>query len=502
MKKQHILAGTFFALVLAASGYGLYRLGMSQGQHPNQTGSVATKAGDTDPKTGKKILYWHDPMVPGQKFDRPGKSPFMDMQLVPVYQGDASEGSGVQIDPRVQQNLGIRTAEVTRERIAPSVQVTGEIAYNEREQAIVQARAAGYVERVHVHATLDRVRKGQALVDLYIPEWVAAQEEYLVVRRMQGQDLGPIVEAAAQRMRQVGMSDAVIGRVAASRTVQPRITLTAPRAGVVDEVSVREGMTTMPGQTLFRINSVDTVWANAEVPEAQAALVRPGATIEAETPALPGHTFKGQVQALLPQVNAATRTLRARVELKNPNAALAPGMFVRIALGAAPREVLTVPTEALIATGERTVVMALMEGGGYQPVEVEVGAEANGKTEIRRGLQAGDRVVVSGQFLIDSEASLRGTTARMLNDTQTKPAPAPEARHQGIGRVEALSATTMTLSHEPVASLQWPAMTMEFGLKADASPVKVGDRVQFEFVTPKDGVPTVVTLKPAGGGAR
>ncbi|HKO88266.1 MAG TPA: efflux RND transporter periplasmic adaptor subunit [Burkholderiales bacterium] len=508
MKTKHLVVSVLTIVFLGFSGVGLYRLGLNQGQEQAIGGSIShdgdapSNAGDVDSKTGKKVLYWHDPMVPSQKFDQPGKSPFMDMQLVPVYEGGAGEGSGVQIDPRVQQNLGIRTAEVTRDSMIPNVQVTGEIAYNEREQSIVQARASGFVERVHVRATLDRVRAGQALVDLYVPEWVAAQEEYLAVRRMQGKDLGPIVDAAQQRMRQVGMSEAVIRHVAASGTVQPRITLVAPRSGVVDEIAVREGMSALPGQTLFRINSLETVWAIAEIPESQAVLVRPGATVRAETPALPGQAFKGQVQALLPQVNATTRTLRARVELKNPDAALAPGMFVRIALGAASREVLTVPTESLIVTGERTVVMAALEGGGYQPVEVEVGTEVGGRTEIKRGLQVGDRVVVSGQFLIDSEASLRGTAARMLNDTQRKPAPASDVRHKSVGKVEALSPNAITLSHEAVASVQWPAMTMEFGLKADTSTVKVGDRVQFEFVMPSDGVPTVVAIKPAGGGAR
>ena len=264
----------------------------------------------------------------------------------------------VTVSPRIQQNLGLRTAEVTEGVLSQQVSAVGNIAFNERDQALVQARATGYIERLLVRATLDPVQKGQALAELYVPDWIAAQEEFLSVRRMQGTDLAPLVDAARQRMRQVGMSDEQVQRVERSGTTQARITLTAPISGVVVELLAREGMTVMPGATLFRINGLRTVWAHAELPESQAALVRPGTQVQANSAALPGTRLQGTVQAILPEVNAVTRTLKARVELANPGNALVPGMFVQMQfISQRTPKSLLIPTEAVIQTGQRAVVM-------------------------------------------------------------------------------------------------------------------------------------------------
>ncbi|MRW84092.1 efflux RND transporter periplasmic adaptor subunit [Pseudoduganella sp. FT26W] len=360
----------------------------------------------------KKVLYWHDPMVPGQKFDKPGKSPFMDMQLVPVYADDSVKDNGVRIDPRIQQNLGIRTATAEMGRLAAPLAAVGTVAYNERDVVLVQARANGYIERLHVRAPLDPVRQGQALADVYMPDWVAAQEEYLAVRHMVGAD--SLLDAARQRMRLAGMSDAQIQLVDSSGKLHPRLTITAPASGVVTELNAREGMTVAAGAPLFRINGTATVWIEAEIPEQAAAQVRAGVPVEAHAAALPGVTFKGNVSALLPELNPATRTIKARIELANSSRRLTPGMFVNVSLhSAAGSDMLLIPSEAVIRTGTRTIVMVMQEGGGFAPAEVEAGAEADGKTEIRSGLHTGDKVVVSGQFLIDSDASLHGTAMRM-----------------------------------------------------------------------------------------
>ena len=505
MNARHLSLGLIAVAILGAAGYGLYTLGLRQGM---DTGGASTpaptaaamKAGDVDPETGKKVLYWHDPMVPGQRFDKPGKSPFMDMMLEPVYaEGEADPGQ-VTISPRVEQNLGIRTADVIEETLTTRIEAAGSIAFNERDQAIVQARATGYVERLHVRATLDRVAQGQALADLYVPDWVAAQEEFLAVRRMQGRDLAGLVDGARLRMRQAGMSDAQIRLVEASGTLQPRITLTAPIGGVVVELNAREGMTVMPGATLFRINGLATVWANAAVPEAQASLLRIGTTVQARTPALPDTVFKGKVQAILPQVDEATRTLTARIELANTSARdrqLAPGMFVGIELSTPTQTGLTVPTEAIIQTGRRSVVMLAEGDGKFRPVEVEIGTESNGRTQIRSGLQKGQKVVASGQFLIDSEASLRASTTRM-EDAPKGPA-ATAVEHSGQARIEAIGKDAVTLSHQPIPSMQWGAMTMDFGAPPTGLPpgLKPGQSVSFAFTMSKDGLPVLTRIQPA-----
>src|SRR5882724_12541647 len=229
------------AAVVGAGGFALYRLGLDRGMKaagPDAAANSAAigaphKAGDVDPTTGKKVLYWHDPMVPGQKFDKPGKSPFMDMQLVPFYaDGDGDQGN-VSISSRVQQNLGVRTAEVTRGTLAPAVEAVGSVAYNERDVVVVQARNSGFVEKLYVRAPLDPVRKGQPLAELYVPEWVAAQEEYLAARRMAGTQLEALVDGARQRMRLVGMTEDQIRLVEATGKVHARLTLSAPISGVV-----------------------------------------------------------------------------------------------------------------------------------------------------------------------------------------------------------------------------------------------------------------------------
>jgi Cu(I)/Ag(I) efflux system membrane fusion protein len=262
MRTRTVAIGLSALALAGAAGFGLYWLGMTRGMEMASPsvppGSGPQHVGEVDPATGKKVLYWHDPMVPGQRFDKPGKSPFMDMQLVPVYAGGDEDKGGVAISPRVEQNLGIRTAEVTFGTLAPRVEAVGNVAYNERDVAVVQARANGFLEKLRVRAALDPVRKGEPLAELYVPDWIAAQEEFLSVRRMGEAAPAALREGAVQRMRLAGMDDAQIRLVESTGAVHPRTTLVAPIDGVVAELSAREGMTVMAGAPLFRINGLST----------------------------------------------------------------------------------------------------------------------------------------------------------------------------------------------------------------------------------------------------
>lgn len=499
MKTKKTLLVLIAAGIIGTGGYGIYWFGINQGmQMAAPATGGAPDAGSVDPATGKKVLYWHDPMVPGQRFDKPGKSPFMDMQLVPVYAGDSGDEGTVSISPRVQQNLGIRVAEVAKGSLEYAVEAVGGVAYNERDVALVQARSNGYVERLYVRATLDPVKKGQPLADLYVPEWVAAQEEYLSIKRMQGNGTEGWLDAAQQRMRLTGMSEDQIRQVETSGKVQPRLTVTAPISGVVTELAVREGMTVMSGAPMFRINGLNTIWVHADVPENLSARVQPGNAVEARTPSLPGTVFKGKVSAILPEVNASTRTLKARIELANPGGRLVPGMFATLNFTPASRkEVLTVPTEAVIRTGRRSVVMLAQGDGKFLPVDVEIDREANGKTEITKGLEAGQQVVVSGQFLIDSEASLKGTATRMSEMPKTESGGSDQT-HRGQGKIESIGKDEITLSHGPIPSLQWGAMTMGFKPPANGLPknVAVGDTVSFEIRSMEDGTFEITAISP------
>ena len=492
MTNKKILA-LIIAIVVAAGGYGAYRFGMRQGMKAMPMTAGASTGGEV----GKKPLYWHDPMVPGQRFDKPGKSPFMDMPLFPVYGGSDGDDGKVSISPRVQQNLGVRTALVTTGRLSAGVAAVGSVAYNERDVALVQARSNGFIERLYVRAPLDPVKKGQPLAELYVPDWIAAQEEFLTVRGMQGNDTASLVDGARQRMRLAGMTHEQVRLVESSGKVHSRLTISSPVSGVIAELGAREGMTVMAGAQLFRINGISSVWVNAAVPENVAAKVRPGDAVEARSPALPGSVFKGKVGALLPEVDAATRTLKARIELANPNGQLVPGMFATLTFASTRGgEVVLVPSEAVIQTGARSVVMVAQEGGRFLPVDVELGSENNGLTEIRTGLTVGQKVVVSGQFLIDSEASLKGTATRM----GTAQAPATDKAgplHHGEGKVERIDKDEVTISHGPIASLQWGPMTMPFKLPPSMpSKVNVGDRVAFDVTQRKDGSFEIAAIFP------
>ncbi len=354
----------------------------------------------------KSALYWYDPMYPQQKFDKPGKSPFMDMQLVPRYAEGAADSAAVQIDPRVAQNLGVRLATVTRGVLASTLELSGILAFNERDVAVVQARAGGFVERVYDRAPGDVLKAGAPLADLLVPEWVAAQEEFLALRRSADARL---LAAARQRLRLSGMPAGLIAQMERSGRVQSVLTVASPIGGVVQTLDVREGMTMAVGQTLARINGLDRLWLLVAVPQSQGAALAVGQAVESRFVGLPGQVVKGAVSAILPAIAGDSRTVQVRVELPNADGTLRPGMTAQVRLAqSSALSVLQVPSEALIRTGKRTLVMLAEEGGHYRPVDVEVGAESQEMTLIRSGLQEGQQVVASGQFLLDSEASLRG----------------------------------------------------------------------------------------------
>ena len=401
-----ILAGLFgLAIGIAATWFLLHR---ATGPAP------AAPSSSSSPE--KKVLYWYDPMSPGQRFDKPGKSPTMDMALVPKYADDAGEGAGVvSIDPRQVQNLGLRTARAARGVLAATVRATGAVAFDERAVAVVQARVAGIVERLDVRAPLTAVKQGQALLTLLAPDWTGAQEEYLSLRRSNTQALDELRAAARQRLFLLGMSEAQVLAVEQSGKAQTRIVVTAPRAGVIGELSVREGATVMAGTPLLRINGLDTVWINAAIPEAQVGRVSASSTVQAQLPAFPGEHFAGRIETLLPDIDAATRTQVARIVLENPGHRLAPGMFAQVDIAESTEGAagVLIPTDAVIATGMRHVVIVDNGQGKFRAQEVRVGDEANGKTRILDGISDGETVVFSGQFLIDSEASLSGTLARL-----------------------------------------------------------------------------------------
>ena len=405
IKSARWRAGVLAAALVA--GVGGYWLGQRGDDGPSGTGAAEER----------KVLYWYDPMVPQEKYDNPDSLSSMGMKTVPKYADGAGTATspGVSVNPAAMQNLGIRVVAVELGTLASGFTATGTIEFNQRDVAIVQARSGGFVNRVYGRAPGDVIRAGAPIADVQSPEWGGAQTEFLAVRKL---GRPALTAAARQRLRLLGMSDGVIAQVERSGRTTGTITIAAPIGGVIQTLDARRGVTLSQGQTLAEINGIGTVWLNAAVPEAQAGLVRVGQRATATLAAFSGETFGGRVIAILPTAQAESRTLTVRIELANRGGRLRPGMFATIAFGGGGREALLVPSEAVIRTGTRTIVMLAKKDGRYQPAEVRTGREGGGQTEILAGLATGEKVVASGQFLLDSEASLTGIAVRPLDGSK------------------------------------------------------------------------------------
>lgn len=475
------------AAALAIGGASFYLGRSTSGHGTGQATAPATAA----PASERKVLYWQDPMAPGQRFDKPGKSPFMDMQLQPVYADEASD-SGVKVSPQVQQNLGIRTAVVKKADVSSSFDAVGTVQFDERLSVAVQTRTAGYLERLSVRAPMERVAKGQALGTVFAPEWLGPLNDIAALKRSGAS--AELLSAARERTRAMSIPAALVRQAEDGGTPQARYTLVAPASGVVAELGAREGVAVSPGMTLFRIAGLEKVWAVAEVPEAQAVRLTRGQKVTAALQADSSQTFNGTMQEILPQVNAATRTLQARFDVDNKGGKLVPGMLLRLQVAGPTSSRLVVPSEAIIRTGTRAVAIVRKENGTFEPREVKLGADLGEQLEVLEGLAEGDQVVASGQFLVDSEARLRSVLGSMA---AAQPASAPASvaasataapTYTAQGKVESIDAASITISHGPIPELKWPGMTMGFGKpdpKAFAD-VKPGDQVHFEF---KKGAP-------------
>ena len=398
--KQNLLL-TGAALAVLAAGIGLGWWWAGEAPAPSPADSATTTA-----QGEREVLYWYDPMVPDQHFDQPGQSPFMDMQLLPKYADDAS-GTGISIAPGVRQNLGVRTVEVERGRLPGAISVPGTIGWDLRLEEVVSARVDAIIDRVFVKAPYERVQAGQPLARILAPTWSTALAEAQALHEADSAAAQALQSAAQARLR-------VLGVLSGARADNGRIVLAAPADGVISEVAAREGATAAAGTLLFRINGTDTVWLEAAIPQAGIGDIVPGTPVEARVSTLPGTVFEGRVEALLPQIEAGSRTQQARIVLDNPDGVLTPGMFAQVTLDSAGGEAqLMVPTDAVIGGGTQTRVIVMTPEGRFQPVAVQAGHSAGGMTQILSGLEGGARVVASGQFLIDSEASLSGALDRL-----------------------------------------------------------------------------------------
>lgn len=446
-----IAALVAIALALAFVGYFLIA-GGGAGDRQMVDGVVQ----DT---SGRRVVYWYDPMVPQERYPGPGKSS-MNMELIPKYADEAGAG-GVTVSPSVMQNLGIRLARVEARDIAPVVRAVGRVDFDQRLISEVQTLTPGFVEDLTVRAEGEPIGAGRVIAQVYSPELLAAQNEYRALLSARSPAAASVREAARRRLLLLGAPSSLVSRLARGGGPQRTYPVIARTSGVVTTIGARPGAQVSPGQSIVTIQGLSRVLVIADVPEASLGNIRVGQPAEISFPAYPGDIRQGRVDYIFPSLNAQSRTAQVRITLPNPGGRLKSGMFANVTVRGTGGMAIVVPSEAVIDTGRRQVVIA-KRGANFIPQEVRVGRDYDQWTEITAGLRPGEQVVASGQFLIDSEASLSGFLSRL----QTTQAPAPRliASRGVVTSVDAAN-RLVRIQHGAIPELGWPAMTMTFEVR-------------------------------------
>jgi Cu(I)/Ag(I) efflux system membrane fusion protein len=437
----------------------------------------------------KKILYYRHPHNPTITSDKPMKDE-MGMDYVPIY--DDGGGVSVKISPTVEHNMGVRTAVAEYNKLWRRVETVGYVDFNENNIAHIHLRTQGWIEKLLVKSEGERVNKGQLLFEVYSPELVNAQEEYLQALGTRSQRLIP---ASKERLIALGISGRQIERLRKTRKVEQYVQVYAPQDGIIDELNVREGMFVKPSVEVMSLADLSSVWLLAEVFEKQADWIKQGQVADVKLSYLPGRTWEGKVEYIYPSLNPKTRTLKVRLRFDNQDESLKPNMFASVTIYAGPKaEIIVIPREAVIRTGNQERVILAMGDGHFQPRKVVAGIESGDWVEISHGLDEGDVVVTSGQFLIDSEASLKASLQRMQagDDSgmdSTMEMDSSAITGSGVLREVLVDENKVNMTHDPIPALNWPDMTMYFKVKPEVKldKFKPDDKVMFELEEGEDG---------------
>lgn len=452
----------------------------------SQSGSSSSKE--------KEVLYWVAPMDKNFRSDKPGKSP-MGMDLIPVYEGEeagSDDPNALKISAAVVNNIGVRTEAVKRIDMSREVDTVGYITIDEDRSSHVHVRTAGWVEKLHRKAAGEWVEKGELIFELYSPELVNAQSEFVQSLRLKQSSL---LGASRERLRALGMSTTQINTLEKTGEVNQLIEVRAPQDGFIAALNIGEGMHVNPSKTVFSLADLSNVWVKVDVFEGQSDWVKEGQKVNMTLPFLPGENWPGTVDFVYPLVDPQSRTVQVRLAFPNKEGRLKPNMYGEIRIEAEPLEdIVTIPREALIRTGKTDRVILALEDNKFRPAEVVAGRESGDRIEVKAGLQDGEIVVTSGQFLIDSEASLNSAFLRLLDagssDEVVEQDAIPDVHH-GMGTVNGISDEgIVNLTHRPIASLGWPEMTMNFKVASsvDLSVFDAGDMMHFELTKDEDGM--------------
>ncbi|VAW78649.1 Cobalt/zinc/cadmium efflux RND transporter, membrane fusion protein, CzcB family, partial [hydrothermal vent metagenome] len=431
-----------------------------------------------------EVLYWVAPMDPNYRREKPGKSP-MGMDLVPVYADTSgADADVVSINPAVVQNLGVRTAKTERGKLWRRIDTVGYVAFDERKLSHVHLRTDGWIEKLYVKSDGETVKKGEVLFELYSREVVNAQEEY--VQALRGKN-DYLKRASRERLESLGMSKQQIREVAKRRRAFQNIRVLAEQDGIVDGLKVREGMYVKPATEVMTLADLSSIWLLVDVFERQSDWVAIGQPADVRLAYLPGREWQGEVEFVYPTIDPKTRTLQVRLRFDNEDEALKPDMYANVRIYAGPKkDVLSIPREALIKTGEMQRVILALGDGQFKAVEVVAGMESGDRVEIIKGLNDSDTVVTSGQFLLDSEASLRASFTRMDPAENTEDSSMPDEPAMGMGTVNEVFADErkLNITHAAIEALGWPEMTMDFELNDSASleGIEAGAKVHFTLL--------------------
>ncbi|SJZ49049.1 Co/Zn/Cd efflux system membrane fusion protein [Vibrio cincinnatiensis] len=437
-------------------------------------------------QNSKEPLYWVAPMDPNYRRDRPGKSP-MGMDLIPVYAEEASptrdQPGTVHIDPAVENNLGVKTANVEFSKLSPRIETVGYIAFDESQLWQTNVRVSGWVEKLYINAVGEKVNKGDVLFTLYSPELIKAQEELLNAKRT-GRD--GLIQGATERLISLGVDRDQIRQLIRRGKASQTIEIKALANGVIASLNIREGGFLSPAQAVISAGPLEEVWVEAEVFERQAHWISKGSQATMTLDSLPGREWQGEVDYVYPILDPKTRTLRMRLKFTNPNGELKPNMFANLTLQPiSDSKVLTVPKSAVIRSGGMTRVVLAQGQGKYRSVRIKTGQEAGDKIEILQGLTLQDRIVTSAHFMLDSESSQRADLSRIHGIE----APAQTVWAKGEITDIMLSHQMLTLVHQPIPEWNWPGMTMNFTVAqgVDLHGLSQGQAIEFEMEkTPSD----------------
>ncbi len=440
-------------------------------------------------KSGKKeILFYRNPMNPAITSKVPMKDD-MGMDYVPVYSEEGDDSSNVKISPRVVQNMGVRTAKAEQGPLWRRIDTVGYIDFDETKLSRVHLRTSGWINKLYVNSEGERVKKGDVLFEVYSPTLVNAQEEYLNSFRSKNKRLR---RASEERLRALGISSKTIKEINKTNRVQQNIKIYAEQNGIVAKLNVREGTFVKPVTDILSLADLSSVWLLAEVFERQANWVEVGQIAEIYLSYLPGKVWKGQVEYVYPSLNQKTRTLKVRIRMNNPGERLKPNMFAAVLIfGGAKNDVVSIPREALISTGDEQRVIVQEKPGEFSAKNVVSGIESGDFVEIKSGISVDDLVVISGQFLIDSEASLKASINRMSGSESSESMKDMDKKITGTGVVKKLMPADkkINVAHDPIKSLGWPDMQMDFSVADGVSldNLKPEDKIEFTLIEGSDG---------------